>query len=218
MAEDYKTELVSRMFESIPILFAILGAAFIVLAAAGGVDDKLPIKDAWGRIGLGAVGLAFCVPTVIAGGRTKGTIPKPERFGIKIDTPKDREEVTPPFEVRGTIQRPVPDGYTLMLLRIYPERGHYLPLGAPMITGQNWTFGRCETGGKSGDTRDLAACLIGPDAAMLLRYYTMAADEHRKTMKELENATGKPGEFLPLIKERPLDLIECHRVVALKRK
>jgi hypothetical protein len=97
---------------------------------------------------------------------------KPEDFGITIVSPQ-RGDVVDTVDVRGTLQKSIPAGYTLRVLRMYPDNNRlFYPLREAIIApdGRTWEALSCDIGGNPGDNRALAACLCGPGAEALFAY------------------------------------------------
>jgi hypothetical protein len=119
--------------------------------------------------------------------------------------------------VIGEIKRKIPFGYSLMILRIYPDNG-FIPLMEVQFgnDGKSWTANGCDIGGKSGERRRLGAYLVGPSGKALFRYFREASAVHNKTKVSLEKLSSERAEFLPLIYERTNDMVKCAEV-PLKR-
>jgi len=76
------------------------------------------------------------------------------------------------------------------------------PIGKATIvlSAGEWTADHCNAGGKSGDRRSIAAFIVGPSGAAIIKYHEDAARVHRKTKLELERLTKKQrDDWLPAI-------------------
>jgi len=218
MAEG-KEELLSKLIDSVPVLLIVLGAVLLALGLAGGVtyNQWFPISEIGARIAAGVAGIAVFLLGV-SRSKAQVVLPKAKKYGIKIDHPRD-SDVVDVVDVRGSIGKPLPEGYTLKIFRIYPGPDSYIPIADARVhveTGK-WEAERCDIGGKAGDKRSIGVYLVGPNGTALLHYYEIARRVHRSTMDELRKATGDEGSYLPPIEKRTPDMIECHRVSVLRK-
>lgn len=227
MEEHNQWKSLSKLIEHVPLILILLGVSLFGLGLAGGVtySDWLPFPDFEARLGAEAAGVVVFAAGIyfwwtLTNRRTHGAIPKAQNFGIEIDYPKAGAEVDI-VDVLGKIKKAPPEGYTLEVFKIFPRSQHCAPIGSARITieKESWEAKRCNIGGKDkpGDPRDIGVFLVGPGGAVLLDYYTQAAQEHRKLVNLLRDSTGEEGSYLPLIKERTPDMVECDRV-SVKRK
>src|SRR5437899_1332642 len=108
-------------------LILLLGGILVVLGTAGGVTyhQWLPIADFGWRVFLVAVGVVLIVLYFLLpkDSPKKLTDRKIKSLGIKIDYPESNAIITGRTEVRGTIAKPIPEGYELRILRGYPGGG-----------------------------------------------------------------------------------------------
>jgi len=221
MAEG-KEEFLSKLIDSVPVLLIILGAALLALGLAGGVtySQWFPIPEMGARIGAGVAGIVvFALGVSHAKTHVflpQAKIPQAEKYGIKIDYPT--EGIVDIVAVGGSLSKPLPEGFTLKVFRIYPTSPEsYIPIAdARMLEGGKWRAERCDIGGRRGDERSIGVYLVGPNGAALIDYYTLARRLRRST-DEVLKAIGKEGSYLPPIEKRTLDMIECGRV-PLERK
>jgi hypothetical protein len=218
MAEG-KEELLSKLLDSVPVLLIILGVLLFSLGLSGGITYKqwFTIPETEPRL---AAALAGIVVFGLGVARSRvQVVTSARKYGIKIDHPRDGDAVDI-VDVRGSISKPLPGGYTLKVFRIYPGTNSYVPLGDARIDIESgrWEAERCDIGGRPGDKRSIAAYLVGPNGAILLDYYAMAKRAHRSVMDDLLKATGKEGAYLPSIEKRTLDMIECNRVSVLRKQ
>jgi hypothetical protein len=139
-------------------------------------------------------------------------IPDPAAYGVTITQPEPNKAITV-IDVRGTIRKSPPPGYSLWVFRIYPN-DHFIPLRKAWINTQTntWEALACDIGGKTGDARRLAAYLVGPAGAVLLDYYYKAVGVHNPIRDELSKLTGKDQAWLPLMSVRTPDMVDCVRV------
>lgn len=208
MAEGIE-KLLSRLVDSIPVLLIILGAAFLLLGLAGGVtyNQWFPILEHEARVAAGLVGIVLLALGV---SRIRDDLPKAEEYGIKIYRPSEGEKVGI-VDVRGTIGKQPPQGYTLRVFRIYPANSFIDIREARIIDGE-WVARECDIGGKAGDKRELGVFLVGPNGEALLEYYAKATDRRKSLLEQLLKARLKANIYLPPIEKRTLDMIECARV------
>jgi hypothetical protein len=155
MAEGIKEEIVSKLIDSVPALLTLLGVVLILLGLAGGVsyNQWFPISELEARVA------AVVAGTILIGlgffsWRTHVIVPKARSYGIDIDQPKDGDRVDI-VDVRGRIRNPLPEGYTLRVLRIYPGSESFVPIGEARVEiGKGaWEAERCNIGGRTGDRR-----------------------------------------------------------------
>jgi len=214
---NWKIKVASAVVGSRPKLLIVFGVALIVLGLAGGITyhNLLQLSGPTAQIGSVALGIILVLLGLF---RREPPSDGPsligdcKEYGIEIDHPRPgaRVDIT---EVRGTIAKPLPEGYELRILRIYPKTNNFVPIGSPRPDGKEgrWIAEQCNIGGTSGDDRGIAVCIVGRAGAILLDYFDEASRVHNKLL----NAKTAPGEekiYLPLLSKRPPDMIECHRV------
>ncbi len=218
MAEG-KEELLSKLIDSTPVLLIVLGVALLSLGLAGGItyNQWFPISETGARVVAGLFGIASFL---LGAYRSKAHVPLPQakKYGIKIDYPRDGDPVDI-VDVRGSIGKPLPEGYTLKVFRIYPGPDSYIPVADARVDAESgkWEAERCDIGGRAGDKRSIGVYLVGANGTALLDYYNIARHVHRSTMDDLRKATGHEGSYLPPIEKRTPDMIECHRVSVLRK-
>ena len=212
-------KIAEQLVERQSVLLMLVGAVFIILAASKGVSyhDWFPIKDPEGRIAAAVGGLLIFAVGAFFSRRSPFEALNGRSYGVKILSPQKNDEVTM-VNVIGEIKRKIPSGYSLMILRIYPDDG-FIPLKEVDVDddGVSWKASGCDIGGKSGDPRSLAAYLVGPSGKALFRYFREAAAVHNKMKVSFEKLSTEGAEFLPLIYEKTTDMVECAKV-PLKRK
>ena len=214
MPEGLKEVIVSKVIDSLPTLLIVLGGILILLGLAGGImyNQWFPVRELGARIAAVVMGLLILLWGYFSGNK-QVTVPATEKYGIKIEHPRngDRVEVV---DVRGSIKKALPEGHVLKVLRVYPGSENYIPIGEGRIDIKSgtWMAEQCNIGGKTGDKRWIAAYIVGPGGAALLSYYEKAARVHKSVMNQLRSATGKEGEYLPLMDKRTPDMLECDRV------
>lgn len=133
---DGKEEILSKLLDSIPVLLIIMGVLLFSLGLAGGITYKswLPIPEVEARL---AASLAGAVVFGLGASRSRSQVINGVRkYGIKIDHPRDGDAVDI-ADVRGSISKPLPAGYTLKVFRIYPGSDSYVPLGDARIDIEN---------------------------------------------------------------------------------
>jgi hypothetical protein len=205
----------------------VLGVVCVILGAASGFKDWVFIEDVGGRIALGIFGFFLVITGLVITVRNSGSEPNGRAYGITIESPGDRDKVDV-VTVRGRIRRRLPKGYTLMVLRIYPRtRNGVYPLKEVSFEpdGKRWSAFDCNIGGSSGDERIIGAYLIGPSARALITYFKEAERTHGEALEQAR-ALLPPGTklslpstfvFLPLIFERPADMIRGDEVRVFRR-
>ena len=219
MAEDSKSALLAKLLDSLPTLLVVLGVALLLLGIVGGVTYNawLPIPDVMGRLAAGVTGSVICGIGLYLAMRSKSAAVVQSIYGIRITYPKDGDEVEV-VDIGGTIKKPLPDGYSLRILRAYPGTERVTPVGKAMVDMDKgtWLAEHCHAGGKSGERRSFVAFIVGPSGVALIDYHNEAARAHGETLDQLRNA-GIEGKFLPAIGTLTADMFECHRV-PIRRK
>ena len=217
MAEGDKQAWITKLIESIPALLIVLGVGMLILGFAEGIkyNQWLPITDPLGRAGAFVTGAILLGLGVYSWTATKSPSLTPSAYGIKINHPKSGDRIVDVVDVRGTIKKPVPEGFTLRVFRIYPDSDAFVPVGGKArvdMQSGTWEADRCSVGGKTGDKRAIAVYLVGASGSALIEYHTEAARVHRRTIDRLFDATKIEGEFLPPVGLRTQDMFECDRV------
>jgi hypothetical protein len=219
---DAIKEFGSKVADRPAIFLMIAGVFFLALGIAKGVTYQgwFPLNDDVGRFSAIAVGLAL----ILWGGLEARRKPAPPidvaKYGIKISSPLPRQDVDLRVTVTGTIKGSLPDGYKLMVLRMYPDQEDaFHPLREATINPDKttWYAADCDMGGKAGDTRAIGAYLIGKSGQTFLRYYSDAAGVHYQLKGLHEKHQQEPFRYLPLIRERTNDMVECDRVPVKRR-
>lgn len=216
---DEKADWRTKIIESFHVVLFIAGAVFFLFGITGGVEYKhlrLSIADSTRQVMCLVGGLILIVMGVALGiWRTithSTQLVRPDKFGITIVSPQ-RGDVVSTVDVRGTLRKKPPTGYTIKVGRVYPDNRIY-PLREATINpdGRTWEALSCEIGGVPGDRRFLAACLCGPGAAALFAYLDDAVKVHNPLMKAAPASLPEAKRFLPVITQIPPDLVECFRV------
>jgi hypothetical protein len=215
-------DLIKRFFTdpriNVPILLMVLGVVVLLLGVGGGITYKqliFPISDPAARIVAACVGgIIFTLGVWFSMRRPK--LLKPSSYGIKIESPSENEQVDAVEDVRGTISKELPDGYTLRVVKIY-NNNSLNPASYATVTGLGWKAAACNIGGVPGERRQIAVYLVGPCGAVLLDYFADAARVHNPIRDELRNLTKKEVPWLPNITTRTPDMNECARVSVIRR-
>jgi hypothetical protein len=214
MADDPKTEIASKLLDSVPTLLIILGTVLLILGLAGGItyNDWLPLTDLYARILAVLGGTALIGIGIFQSSRSSTNIPKSGKFGIKITSPAEGDHVDQ-LTVRGSIKKELPKGYVLKVLRFYPNNS-YIPLVDAIVSLDKgtWEASGCSAGGNPGDTRYFTAHLVGPGGIELLNYYRTASNRHNAMREKLMKLTNAIEEYLPPITGKAPDMVECDRV------
>jgi hypothetical protein len=166
--DETKADWRTRIVESFHVVLLGVGALLFVFGITGGGEIKglrLSIASPVGQYICAGVGFALmvCGVGLVAWRSGRHATPpiKPEDFGITIVSPQ-RGDVVDTVDVRGTLQKSIPAGYTLRVLRMYPDNNRlFYPLQEAIIAsdGRTWEALSCDIGGNPGDNRALAACL-----------------------------------------------------------
>jgi hypothetical protein len=224
---EFITDLAKRLFERIGLILIILGVAALFLGFAKGIgyNSWLPIPDEIGRWGAIIVGAILFIAGFFFLPKGSTILPSADDYGVKISYPAPREPVAV-VNVTGTSKKKPPEGYTLMILRIYPETDQpFVPLKEAKFSddGKTWYANGCDVGGQTGDDRTLGAYMVGRSVQALLKYYETANAEHRGLKQELLDVIAlakgakvkvpqKRERFVPRIFKRTDDMIKCHEV------
>jgi hypothetical protein len=150
--------------------------------------------------------------------RAPASEPDGAKYGVKIISPQERERVGV-VNVIGEIKKKIPKGYTLMLLRFYPDAGNaFYPWADVRLDPDNkgWTVVDCDIGSKTGDRRILAIYLVGASGKALISYYREASRVHNATNEKLRKVSDEKIELLPLIPEKTGDMIKCAEVLVVR--
>jgi hypothetical protein len=188
MWETIKDTL-AQLFYRVGVLLILLGVILFILGAAGGVgyNAVLAIKDPLAQYALEIVGSILLAIGIFVSVRIPASEPDGAKIGVKIISPRENERVGV-VNVIGEIEKKVPNGYTLMLLRVYPDAGHAVyPWAEVRLNPDNkrWTVVDCDIGGRKGDRRILAVYLVGESGKALIRYFREASRVHNATNEKL---------------------------------
>jgi hypothetical protein len=208
--------------KSFTTLALVVGAVLIVLGASG----SLRIGDSVTYTSSNPIALYVCGGALIAlaaaayflekrAGTDRTPIPDPADFGIKIIRPGSDVSVDRRTDVFGSINKPLPEGYRLQIIRRRePTPEGYFPEKIAEVdpTGLHWAANACYVGGEAGDGRILEAVLVGPDGALLF-------DTWRRSEKALGERTPDQGgrALSPAIKGFPADTVSCARVRVVRK-
>jgi len=215
MAEsESKWTVIAKLLESFHIIVTILGIAIVLIAILGGVAYKtlIPPIDIAPRCILGVFGLAVVVLGLYLMRSSPGTrLPNAKDFGVVILQPQRGDRVTS-VDVRGTIKKKPPTGYTLWVFRVYDDQRFWHCRQCVINeAGDEWTANGCGIGGRGGDSREFSVNLVGPDGSALLSY----VDSVTNRFNDLRN-NGKIDSYPPRIWARTRDMIECKRVAVVR--
>jgi hypothetical protein len=208
--------------KSFTTLALVVGAVLVVLGASG----SLRIGDSVTYTSSNPVALFVCGGALIVlaaaayfmerrASADRTPIPDPADFGIKIIRPSNDVSVGMRTDVFGSIDKPVPKGYRLQIIRrreTTPEG--YFPEKIAEVdpTGLHWAANGCWVGGNTGDGRILEAVLVGPDGALLFDTW------RRSEQAFAEQTPGQGGRALsPAIKGFPADTVSCARVRVVQK-
>ena len=215
-------ELGLELIKSLPALLLLLGAVVFAFSLIGGIRyaGLAPFEDQdYRQIGV-VVGIVIMALGVslwfILPKHSTVTIPKASAHGIKITSPSDGDPVPEAVTVRLEVQKPPLQGYDLHIFRVYPRTGHLYPaaIARHIGPGKVWEAGPCSLGGRPGDDRIIAACLVGPSGKALIQYFHDAGESHWRTLQELraEKKNPEAGDYLPNIQTKTQDIVECCQV------
>jgi hypothetical protein len=150
---------VAQLAERYNILLTVFGTILFVLGAAGGVRHNtwFGINDPRQQYALEALWLIVIAIGIFFSLREPESIPGGKKFGVTIKSPLPHTHVGI-LNVVGQIAKKIPDGYSLMLLRIYPDFNNGIYPWAEVrldADEKNWTVADCDIGGRAGDRRVL---------------------------------------------------------------
>lgn len=211
---DWKATLISKLPDVFHIVVTILGIAIVLLAILGGVAFKnaIPPMELIPRCILGAFGLVVVALGLYLMNRSPGTaLPTAKDYGVAILQPRMGDRVTN-VDVRGTIKKALPKGYTLWVFRVYDDQ-HFWHCRQCVINeaGDEWTAKGCDIGGRGGDSREFSVNLVGPDGSALLTYVDSVTNRFNDLRKD-----RKIDSYPPRIWARTRDMIECKRVAVVR--
>jgi hypothetical protein len=209
------------VFKSFTALALVVGAVLVVLGASG----SLRIGDSITYTSSNPVALFVCGGALIAlaaaayflekrAADERPPVPVPADFGIKIIRPGNDVSVDWRTDVFGAINKPLPKGYRLQIVRrreTTPEG--YFPEKIAEVdpTGLHWAANACWVGGEPGDGRIIEAVLVGPDGALLF-------DTWRQSELAFgERKAGQGRALSPPIKGFPADTVSCARVRVVRK-
>ena len=129
---DKLADIGRYLLASRPALLLLLGIGLMLLGLAGGVayGGWLPIHGTPERIACGIVGAIVFALSFLRdsfGADLKG---KANALGMKFVEPIENISIVGLIDVRGTLDKPVPDGFALRAVRAYPKGG-FIPYGHP---------------------------------------------------------------------------------------
>lgn len=203
-----------KVVERAGLFLVSLGFIAFVLGLSRGVghQDWLLILDDVGRYGAMGAGIVLMLVGLLHLMKAPAPLLVPSDYGVKIHTPRSGESVDV-VEIAGTLKKAPPEGYKLMILRIYPDADRAIhPLREVDYAddGKSWNAKGCDIGGTSGKNRALGVYLVGKSGQALFKYYTRASEVHQ--------STKRPGEKnLPLIEVRTEDMIMCEEVPLVRK-
>jgi Domain of unknown function (DUF4062) len=140
-------------------------------------------------------------------------LPETASYGVTITSPPPGQ-IEERTDVRGTITRTLPQGFSLWIFRLYDD-GRYFPLRECLIRSAVgvWEARNCFVGGRPGDVRWLAVYLVGPDGQALTSFVREAAQVFLPVRDQLAELTGNQRlGFLPTIANRTRDMIELQSI------
>ena len=150
-----------------------------------------------------------------------GGVPDPKMLDVQFHYPTPGANVDSTVDVMGIAKVPIPDGYSLRILRGYPKLGGVLPVGHLSLdsgTGK-WEVRAFEVGGDPGihDLRTIEIWLVGKDGEALLKCWSDAHLVHRKAMEKIKELTGKYGEWLGPIQQHTEDMLLCAKIEVYRK-
>jgi hypothetical protein len=213
---------IAELAERYNVLLTVFGIALFILGAAAGIryHGWFEINVPGQQYALEALGLTMLCVGIIFSSRESSPVPDGKKFGVTIKSPLPHTSVSI-LNVVGQISKKIPHGYSLMLLRIYPDFNNGIYLWAEVrldADGKNWTVADCDIGGRVGDRRVLGVYLVGPSGKALFQYFREAAEVHNATNANLLKASpGAEIRHLPLIFERTPDMVKCAEVIVTRK-
>ena len=206
----------SKLPDIFDIVLAILGIAIALLGFLQGVtykDFKIPVTDPSYRIGLIVFGVVLLTVGAVHRftNRPKSEIPKADAYGVKIIYPKQNARLKT-VKIEGTIEKDLPEGYALWILRLYNEKRFYPLRECTVIKDKTWSAPDCDAGGFAGDYRAFAATLVGPDGMALISFVKEANQRFGPIRKELMDKANKVVPYLPTVGKYTRDMVICDQV------
>jgi hypothetical protein len=208
--------------KSFTTLAFLVGAVLFVLGASG----SLRIGDSFTYASSNPVPLLVCGGALIVfavaayllekrASADRIPIPDSADFGIKIIRPGSDVSVDRRTDVFGTINKPLPTGYRLQIIRRRePTPEGYFPEKIANVEpdGLHWEAKGCWVGGEPGDGRILEVVLVGPDGALLF-------DTWKRSEQAFGERTREQGgrALSPAIKEFPADTVSCAKVRVVRK-
>jgi hypothetical protein len=142
-------------------------------------------------------------------------LPDAKALGVKIHFPSSKD-VVDIVDVEGSFEHFPPAGYEFRGLRYYPHQDGFVPHGTLVIdpAQRSLRIFQFDIGGEPRDPRGIEIAIAGPNARILLDYWTAAHSVHSTAMNTLRTHAGDyaGSKWLPPITSRPRDLVKCDRV------
>jgi hypothetical protein len=176
---DTFEKLVTKLIDSIPALLIVGGICFLAIGIIGTLKDWFTITTGAPRIAAGLVGFMFVTLGLLIYLRTRPDVPKAKDYEIKIVHPRSGDSVLV-TDVRGTVKRALPEGYTLKVFRVYNDE-KFFPLRDCRIDNEKgtWEATGCDLGGaKTGDRRAFTVNIVGPNGSAMIEYIRDAMQVH----------------------------------------
>lgn len=229
------TKILSTLVSSTNQTLLWLGAAFFVLAAAGGVRYQgwFPIDGLEMRALLMVAGALLVTVALMRRSEQapQSGLKQPDIDALKIEivTPTVGQEVDGRVRVHVRSSKPIPDGYEVMVLRGYPKQNGVVPnqLLNKQPASLDWIADSFDIAGKAGYVRTVEVWLVGRDGQALLKNWRENHDivaTLNRNIRKLgghlkEDAAIDAGgmrEWLPPITTFTADMHRC-QAVSVKR-
>lgn len=206
-----------NIYAALAVIFVVAGIVLVAAGATGGITYKDVSMffgvDAQNQARGGGVifiglGIMFARWHSNKKQQVPGLINKEDigTLGIKIMSPQDGDRIERQVDVKGTIEKGVPPGFEIRLLR--HTSGGGFAIGARVdVTGKEWVSHDFIFGGKSRDRRKISVCLVGPDGRALLDTWRQGAEILDRTRHRCDGV-----ELMPPMFHKTSDLHECHAV------
>jgi hypothetical protein len=205
---------IEKLIDRAPLAVIFIGVLVFVIGAAGGLpvgSPPLQVTDFTWRIGLGGMGVILVIAGLLLLSREneprnrlgakerKIQVLSCSKYGLNIVSPAEYDEVRNSFQVSGTLDRDLPDRFTIWTstFEIYEDgknrRKKYWPQEPARLVGHRWYSQINHIGGNTGQQKEFLVLLVGPEGQALFRYF---------------KAVGHEG-FWPPIDQLTSDVIEC---------
>ena len=193
-------------------MLLLLGIGLVVLGLAGGVAHNgwLPNQGTPERIACGIAGAVVFALSFLRDGSGADLKRTANSLGLKIVEPVENISIVGLIDVRGTLDRPVPDGFELHAVRAYPKGG-FIPYGHVDVDQEKreWNVREFDIGGHPGESRMIQIWLVGRDGAALLQCWTEADAVRSEMATQLKVLSAMAAPRLKPVAGPTSDMARC---------